>query len=442
MIRIVLGLVALGIVVFIHELGHFIAARLSGVTVESFSLGWGPPLLKFKRGDTEYRLSAFPMGGYCGMKGQDAYREALDANLSEIPREKGSFYGAHPLKRIAISFAGPFSNLLFSVLVFAFVSAVGYTYQTWENRIIPVPESIAGYETAAIKAGLLPGDRLISMDGIPIAHFADLQKTTSQRAGKTVLVNYERDGVQYSTTVVIEMDKKTGAGKIGVLPWIPLIISTVKDGSAASSAGVRPGDRIIAIDGTAVSHYFELTDALSSKPEQAIFTIQRNDIEIRIPIVLLYKPDTGTVETGMDFERQTITIAGTGLIQSMEQGIQETARTLYLTVKSLGLLFKGVDMSEAVSGPVRITLMLGEVAQSSLIAVAELLAIICVSLFIMNLLPIPILDGGIIFFSLIELIRRKQLRPKTLYRFQFVGIAFIVFLFIFALFGDISYLIK
>jgi len=144
----------------------------------------------------------------------------------------------------------------------------------------------------------------------------------------------------------------------------------------------------------------------------------------------------------MRWKAVEMTVAGTGFVDSVLHGISETGRTLSLTVKSLGLLFRGVDLTEAVSGPLRITMMIGEVAKSSLTGVAELLAIICVSLFLMNLLPIPILDGGTVLFGLLELFKGKPLKPRTLYYVQFIGIGFILFVFVFALFGDIKYLAR
>ena len=110
MVKILIGLIILSIMVFIHELGHFIAAKLCGVVVESFSIGWGPVLFKKKKGDTEYRISAIPMGGYCGMKGEKAFQQAIEENLPAIPKKEGELYGVHPFKRIIIAFAGPFAN--------------------------------------------------------------------------------------------------------------------------------------------------------------------------------------------------------------------------------------------------------------------------------------------------------------------------------------------
>ncbi|HOX92154.1 MAG TPA: site-2 protease family protein, partial [Spirochaetales bacterium] len=136
LLTILLGIAGLGLVVFFHELGHFIAARLVGITVEEFSLGWGPKLVGFTKGKTTYRISVLPLGGYCKMKGEDGYRKALEEGLEDFPRENGSYFGASPLKRIFVSLAGPFMNIVFAFAVFSCVLAIGYEERTWANRIV------------------------------------------------------------------------------------------------------------------------------------------------------------------------------------------------------------------------------------------------------------------------------------------------------------------
>ena len=439
-LKVLYGLIALGVVVFVHEAGHFIAARLCGVTVESFSIGWGPVLLRKKKGTTEYRLSALPLGGYCGMKGENAFRDALDKNLDAIPREEGSFYSAHPLKRVIIAFAGPFANLVFAVLALALVSSFGFSYRSFDNRIV-LSSHYDGGHNPADAAGLAEGDRIIAIAGKKISTFSDIQQNIATHPEETLTLDYERDGVARETTIVPLLDKKTGAGRIGIYPFIPLVAQSIKPGSAAETAGILPGDAIIAVNGTPVRHYLEFAESLKTHPTEAMVTINRSGITRDCKLVLLY-PDADNIETGIEWQTVSVTVKGTGLLGSIRYGVVETGRTMALTVISIGLLFRGVDLSEAVSGPVRITVMIGEVAKNGFSGLAELLSIICVSLFLMNLLPIPVLDGGLILFSLIEFVIRKPLKPKTLYYVQFIGMGFILIVFILSLFGDIHFLMK
>lgn len=441
MIKIIIGLCSLGLVVFIHELGHFIAARICKVEVETFSLGWGPVLFRKKLGKTEYRLSALPLGGYCGMKGEHAFREALDKNLDRIPQEDGSFYGVHPVKRIAISVSGPLANLLFAVLALSLVSAIGYSYKTYDNRIVPAFLYDGSTGSPAEIAGLAEGDRIIALNGKPISTYTDIQQFIGTHPQDNITISYERSGNVRTTAITPLLDKKTGVGRIGVYPYIPLAVDSVITGSAAETTGIKPGDIITEVNGRPVSHYWQLSKFLETKPEQITVTVDRNRSQLNFNLVLLYN-ETNTFETGIQWKMIPVINKGTGFFASFRNGMLETGNIFLLTLKSIGLLFRGVDLSEAVSGPVRITMMIGEVAQTGISGLAEFLSIICVSLFIMNLLPIPVLDGGMILFSLIEWINRRPLKPKTLYYVQFIGIGFILSVFLLSLFGDIRFLMK
>ena len=135
MLTVFLGLIGLGLVVLVHELGHFMLARAMRVEVEAFSIGWGPRIVGLKRGRTEWKISAFPIGGYCKMKGEDSFRKALENKSDSLPREDGSFYGAAPWRRILISLAGPTANVIFAVLVFIVIAAIGYSVRSSPNRI-------------------------------------------------------------------------------------------------------------------------------------------------------------------------------------------------------------------------------------------------------------------------------------------------------------------
>lgn len=440
MISYILGIFALGVVILTHELGHFAAARLFGVTVETFSIGWGPVLFRKRRGDTEYRISALPIGGYCGMKGEHAFREALDKNADRIEREPGSFYAAHPLKRIGIAFAGPLANLIFAVLAYALVSAFGYGYKTWENRIVPSWEYDGQTDSPAAQAGLLTGDRIIALDSKAISNYSDIQQYVSTRPEEAITATIERNGSRLEKELTPALDKRSGRGLIGIYPYIPLIVGTVKPGSAADTAGIKTGDNITEVDGVPVTHYLELEKALSQNPTEVRLSLDRSGIKLIKRVVVLYG-ESGP-EIGLGWAQVTVRVAGTGFFESLRSGVTQTAETFTLTVKGIGLLFRGVNVTEAVSGPVQITHMLGEVAQSGFTALAQLLGIICVSLFLMNLLPIPVLDGGLILVTLIELFRREPLKPRTLYYVQFIGMAFILCIFALALFSDFNFLTK
>lgn len=446
MVKILIGLIILSIMVFIHELGHFIAAKLCGVVVESFSIGWGPVLFKKKKGDTEYRISAIPMGGYCGMKGEKAFQQAIEEKLAAIPKKEGELYGVHPFKRIIIAFAGPFANYISAVLALAIVSAIGSSYYTSSNKIAPVYYYNEADDSPAREADLRMGDVILSINGEKTETFADIVRLIVPEAKEEVTLEIERDGQILTKKLRPKLDPKTGAGIIGFYSFIPLEIDGVKPSSSAELAGLKKGDRITEVNGIEVANTIDLNRALGGISEKtAELGILRDGNKITKTLNLI-RTENG-IDLGLNIKNIKVEIPGTGFFKSIVNGFVLTHKSFVLTFKSLGLLFKGVDFRQAVSGPVRITHMLGDVAAQGfkagfLIGLSDILnfvSIISISLFIMNLLPIPILDGGLILFAFIEFIFRRQIHPKVLYYVQFIGIAFIGIVFIFALWGDIGY---
>lgn len=364
------GILCLFFLVLFHEIGHFIFAKICGVKVESFSIGFGPVLLHKNIKGTDWRLSLIPLGGYCGMKGEQEFKTALEENLDEIKAEPDSLYGVHPLKRALIAFAGPFFNFIFAFIAFSLISGIGYTYYSYSNKIILADELYENSSSAARTAGLLTGDIITEVDNKKITDFSDLIREVSLKPDQNIKVKVLRNEQSIEFVIHTDMDKDDGTGKIGV---------------AADTSN------------------------------------------------LLEK-----------------TVKANNIFEALANGIKDTFDVIYTTFKSIGILFKGVKIQNAVSGPARITDMLGSTVQNGfsagakvgIISVLNIMALISVSLFIMNLLPVPVLDGSIILFALIEAVFRKKIKPKIQYILQFVGLGIIAILFIIGLIGDISYFIN
>ena len=361
------GLLCLIFLIIFHEFGHFIAAKLFGVKVESFSVGFGPVLLHKTIKGTDYRLSLLPLGGYCGMKGEKDFQRAIEEHLPTIEADKDSLYGVHPLKRALIGFAGPFFNFLFTIIAFSIIAGTGYKYYSYSNQIIVDPNLYEDSSTVAYDAGLLTGDKIIQINNTTINDFSQIIETVSLAPDEDLTILVDRKGEILSFNLHTDFDKSTGSGKIGVIA--------------------------------------DSTQVLEQELE------------------------------------------GKGFFASIKEGFTETFNCIGATIKSIGLLFKGVDLDNAVSGPLRVTDMLGSTVQSGFqagarqgfVSVLSLMAIISISLFIMNLLPIPILDGCMILIAFIEIIIRRKVNPRIQYYVQFIGLAIIIVLFIIGLKGDIKF---
>ena len=361
------GILCLFFLIVFHEFGHFLAAKLFGVKVESFSIGFGPVLLHRRVRGTDYRLSLIPLGGYCGMKGEKDFQKAIEEKLSEINGEPDSLYGIHPFKRALIGFAGPFFNFIFAVIACSFINGIGYTYYTYSNRIL-INDQVTS--SVARDAGIISGDRVISINNKSISDFSELVEEISSRPDEDVKIQVDRQGKLLDFIIHVELDKSTGTGKIGV-----------------------------------------------------------------------------AADTSEVLEKET---PDYGFFASIGHGFLDALNSVVLTIKGIGILFKGVDMNNAVSGPARITEMLGSTVKEGFseglrigfISLMSMLSIISISLFIMNLLPVPILDGGLILIAFIEIIIRRRINPRIQYYVQFIGLAFIALLFIIGVKGDILFFLN
>jgi regulator of sigma E protease len=451
-IKIILGLIGLGIVVFVHELGHFLAARLVGVDVEAFSIGWGNPILKKKIGNVEYRLGVFPIGGYCKMRGENEFNEAWEQHKSGVEPVKGTLFGAHPLARILVFFAGPFFNLVFAALALSIIWGIGFEVQTLDNKIVLVSELNSGGSYPADEVGLRTGDRIIEINGRKINDFHDVLKNIAVNPGKQLPLTVDREGETIDFLVTPELVKSTGAGMIGVTYWNDPVAAAIVPGSDAAIAGLAPGDRIIRVNGEEVIHTVDVSKALVVQgpgTDSAIAEIDyvRDGVENHTKIILTHSEEEGLGIVWPRIQYRTPILSPPA---ALAKGVSESWNTLVISLRSLALLFKGIDLTQAVSGPVRITYMVGEIAAegfgqsfgTGLRSMADFLALISIALCVMNLLPLPILDGGLIVLTIVEMIRRRPLHPKTIGKFQTVGVVLIIGLMAFAIFGDIQYFVR
>ncbi len=449
-INILIGLTGLGIVVFFHEAGHFLAAKTFGITVKTFSLGWGKKIYSFKYGETEYCISLLPLGGYCQLKGEEVLKQAIENNSDTIESEEGSLYSVSPWKRIVVFFAGPFMNLVFSIVVLSIIWFNGFSYYSPESRIILASEySSSGELFPANKAGLMTGDRIISIDDRPILNYHEIREAIALNPEEKLKITAMRDGQTVSAVITPELNKNTGGGKIGIYPWIDPVIAKIIPSSPAEISGLKEGDTLVAVSGVQINNQMDLYDKLNTKPDKIDLTYIRNNNLNTVTMILQYDIK-GETDPGFIFDIHKYSTPDYSVPQAFRKGVTESFTTLFASIKGLKSLFGGVNLNKAVSGPIRITYMVGEAAsqafsegiEQGFINFFQFLSLISIALFFMNLLPIPALDGGQILFSAFEIILRKNFKPKFIYRYQIVGFVFIFFLLFFSLFNDILFLVN
>jgi regulator of sigma E protease len=338
--------------------------------------------------------------------------------------------------------------------VFIAGSTIGYSTPTYSNRIVLLSEydlgSVRLSSYPADRAGLKSGDRIVAADDKPISDFSDLLERITLSANKPIALKIERDGILYYKTVTPMLDKDTGGGLIGVAYWADPIVGEVTAGSAAQIAGIESGDRVISIDGKEVHHAIEAFSLLNSaKPERTKIVIERGGSRRELNVILSWNSQ-GLSNLGLGFKTETHTVrAAANFGAAVSAGMTETWATFNATLKGLGSLFQGVNLLKALSGPARITYMVGQsaamgiqrFASGGLAVPLSFLAFLSIGLFIMNLLPIPALDGGQIVMFVVEGARRKSLRPITIYRYQFIGATFILAIFVIATVGDLLFFV-
>lgn len=451
LLTILVGILGLDIVVLVHELGHLFAAKLMGISVETFSIGMGKKLISYNYGETEYCISIFPIGGYCKMKGEKQFNKAIREKASSLEFEKGSIFSAAPIKRIFTYLAGPLFNIMFSMIVLSIIWSAGFTINTYSNKIILLSDYPEIFNTnstnPADESGLMTGDTIIGINNKIIQNYSEIQEIIYTSAGKQLPLTVNRNSKQVQLSITPLLNKETGAGRIGISPWVDAIVENVSPGSSADIGGLLKGDIITSTNGLIITNYLDIYKALIPKPEYLTLNVNSDTGNREITLVPIYMEE-GKTDLGINFQSLNIESDNLGILAAISRGISETIDTFMMTFKSIYLLFAGVDVKKAVSGPIRISYYVGEVASNSFkdgiktgfTTIFRFLSMISVALGFANLLPIPIFDGGLILFTSIELIRGKALKPSVFYRYQSIGFFIILILFFLTTYSDISYL--
>jgi len=419
-------LFVLGVLVFVHELGHFLLARWNGVRVLTFSLGFGPKLLKFQRGDTEYAISAIPLGGYVKMAG-----ESPDDPRAGAPDE---FMSKTKWQRFQILIAGPAMNILLALIVMTFVIYQGATVPAFEQQAPIVGRVLP--DSPAQQAGIRPGDVIVSVAGSEVETWEQLQLRVLPRANREVEVIVSRDGERQRLTVVPEAQTKYEIGDIGIAPDIHPQLTQVMAGSPAAAAGLQAGDIILAANGRDTTDH-PLIDEISAHPNQPVtLTIQRGGE--RRDIAVTPRDEGGVGRIGVQFSPfETRTIEPT-FLQAIGLSVDQNLQWSTMIFEMLGGLITADTSPRQLMGPIGIAEVAGGAAAVSWVALFGTMAMISLNLGLLNLLPIPILDGGHITILAIEGLARRDFSMRAKERMLMAGFAMLMLLMVTVIYNDLT----
>ena len=455
MLTVVSFIVVLLVLIFVHELGHFIAAKLVGVKVERFSLGFPPKAWSKTIGETEYQLAWLPLGGYVKMYGEDP------TSGEEVPPEMRarSFSHQPPWAKIIIVLAGPVFNLIFAAVIFwALIWAVGI--QHLAPVVGPVTPASPAYE-----AGIRMDDTLVAINGEPVNYFDQLDTALAEGEGAPLQLTVKSRGLTETHTLTpnrIDTQDMFGDPQtfydVGISHRMKPVIAKVMRGKPAEKAGLAGGDLILAINGQPTPDWQDVLLAIQGPPEERgsttpkavrplIFEVERDGR----PLTLEVTPElnaglntdgdtTFTPMVGME-SRPTILTEDVGFFKSIGLGVLEAGNMIRLTLVSVQKLITGQVSAKTLGGPILIAEVTGDRARAGLTPLLNLAAFISINLGILNLLPIPMLDGGQLVFFLIEAVRRKPLSLRVREAAQWVGIAALGLLMVTVFYNDIARLV-
>ena len=420
----------LGVMVLVHELGHFLAARLFDVKVDAFAVGMGPRLFGFRGKETDYKVCALPIGGFVKMAGE---------NPGEPPESPRDFMAKPRWQRIIIALAGPVFNFGLAVVLL-----VGLFMSHYEKLAYLEEQAVVGFvakDSGAAEAGIQRGDVLVAIDGTPTPDWESVSYATVAAANSTVQVTLERNGETLQIPVAVGADD--AAGGVGDPGWereSSVILGPTEGGLPAQEAGIQAGDRLVAVNGQPVyapRHVPELVKALEG--EEGEFEIERGTERLMLSIAPVFTDTNGgmwRIGVGLRPEFEIIETE-LGFAEAVRESVNHNLKSATLIFTFLRRLVVGQMSANSLEGPIGIARISGDAARSGIPNLVMIMAMISLNLGIFNLLPIPILDGGVITMLLIESLIRRDLSLALKERVLQFGFLFLILLFAYVMYNDI-----
>jgi regulator of sigma E protease len=435
-------IVLLGVLIFVHELGHFLVAKAFGVHVEKFSLGFGPKMVGKKIGDTLYQIAIIPLGGYVKMLGENP------DEVDEVPEsEKARSFHHKPVGvRFLIVLAGVGFNFLFAYVVFTALLA-GHGIE----HLKPIVGRMAP-DSPAAAAGLAPGDEIVAINGRAVKYFDQIQEKAQESRGQTLELTVARG--QRTFNVEAAPVKTEGSDllrneveyySLGIDPYLSPVVGRTLPGTPADRAGLKAGDRITAINDQPVTTWYDVRRLVQKHgADPTRFTVLRDGQEKTLTVTPeliqdtdIYNEEYKEYRIGITNQDETVT-EDVGVVRAIGLGAVRTWTQSKLIVGFVIKLIKGeFSARKTVGGPIQIAVMAGEQAKQGIVGLAVLTAVLSINLAILNLLPIPVLDGGHLFFFLLEMVFRRPISLNVREKAQQIGLVFLILLMTFVFLNDI-----
>jgi regulator of sigma E protease len=428
-ITILAFLFVLGVLVFIHEAGHFLMARWHGVRVITFSLGFGPKLLKWSRGGTEYCISAIPLGGYVKLAGESVEEERTGAADEFMSKSKWV--------RFQVYLMGPVMNI---ALAFVLITAV--LYNGADVPLYPTQTPVIGQiaeASPAEKSGLKVGDTIVNIAGTFVKTWDDVEMAILPKAGQSLSITVDRGGQFYATTIVPDSKTKYEMGTIGVGPKYRPQVMLVTPDSPAERAGLKTGDVILGVDDQMALTQPKVIEHIRAHPKQPVtFHLERAGQPTSIAITPDDNGPNGVGMIGAQIQILESKRIDPTFPQAIKMGAQQTWDQSKAIVTTLKGLFTRDTPVKQLMGPVAIAELSGNAASLGWVALLGFMSMISLNLGLMNLLPIPILDGGHIAILALEGVSRRDFSIKVKERILFAGFAVIMLLMVTVIYNDVA----
>jgi regulator of sigma E protease len=424
-------LVLIGVMILVHELGHFWAARAFDVKVDIFSFGFGPRLFGFQRGETDYRFSLFLFGGYVKMAG--------DQPSDEGANDPRGFMAKPRWQRLIIAFAGPFMNIVLSVGVLTGLFMVRF------EKIIDDNGAVIGHimpDSPAARAGIQPGDKIVRLNGKDNPDWEDIITAEIASVARPITVSYERQGHVYSTSVTPALEEKSGLGDAGWSGQNEIQIVGVTAGMPAASAGLKTGDLLLNVNNVPIHSRFTLPEVIrKSEGKPVTLEYKRDGVMHKVALVPVFKNLDGSarwmigVSPDVKWHIQKTSLSFPAALQ---ESLRQNRKYGTLIVDLLGGIIERRMPAKNLQGPVGIAQQARQAAQDGPAAFLTLMSLVSLNLAILNLLPIPILDGAMILTLVIEMIMGRDISLNLKEAMLKLGFIFLMMLMVFVLYNDIA----